>query len=234
MNPETHPDLQPIFNFISYGRLEAPLWFLGLEEGLGKRYKADHWSPAWELETRAAWPPVIDMRQAHETLLDPYWDSGKYSQVWLVMAQLARGILQRAADWHDPDKARVYVTESLGRAGGETLLGEMLPLPERYRRHWSYPFLFPSKEDYEWAILPQRRALWRRLVEEHRPRVVICYGGLWYRYKDVFAKDGWQAFPGTDVQTVVFAGKTQVFLTPFLGREDFREKLERVITHFQQ
>ena len=55
----------------------------------------------------------MDMRQAHETLRDSYWDGREYSPVWLVMAQLVRGILQRAADWNDMGKAQVYVSENL-------------------------------------------------------------------------------------------------------------------------
>ena len=42
-----------------YGSLDAPLWFLGLEEGLGKRYKAEHWSPEWELKVRLGWKPMM-------------------------------------------------------------------------------------------------------------------------------------------------------------------------------
>ena len=67
--------------FIGYGRLDAPLWFLGREEGLGRRPKRPGWNLSWELQVRSHWQPVMDVRQAHELLLDPYWENPGGSQV---------------------------------------------------------------------------------------------------------------------------------------------------------
>lgn len=137
-------ELDNILNFIGYGSLSAPLWFLGVEESLGKRYKAEHWSYEWELRLRSSWSPVMDMRTAHEMLRDPYWESVKLSYVWVLMAQLARGILHHASDWGDLDRANQYVVNDLGRSADRTLLGEALPLPKCFRRNWSYHDLFPN------------------------------------------------------------------------------------------
>jgi len=154
-----------ILNFIGYGNLNAPLWFLGIEEGLGKRYKAEHWSYEWEIRMRASWSPVMDLHAAHEMLKDHYWDSGQCSWVWVVMAQLAPGILHRASDWMDSDQANHYIINELGRSTGATLLREALPLPKHYRRHWPYQELYPDREDYKQAVLPYRIDLWMRLIE---------------------------------------------------------------------
>ena len=85
--------VENLYHFIGYGRLDALLWFLGREEGLGRRPRRAGWSLEWELNVRASWQTVMDARQAHELLLDPYWEDSSGSQVWKKMAMLARGLL---------------------------------------------------------------------------------------------------------------------------------------------
>jgi hypothetical protein len=118
-------EVKNILNFIGYGRLDALLWFLGFEESLGKRYKAEHWSYEWELRMRAAWFPEMDMRAAHKMLEDPYWELGEFSYMWVVMAQLAVGILEKASDWGDSDRVNQYVQNALGRSTGDTPSGKL-------------------------------------------------------------------------------------------------------------
>ena len=222
-----------LLNFIGYGSLSAPLWFLGIEESLGKRYKAEHWSYEWELRLRSSWSPVMDMRTAHEMLRDPYWESVNLSYVWVAMAQLARGILHQASDWGDLDRANQYVVNDLGRSAGETLLGDALPLPKRFRKHWPYHDLFPSREEYEQVVLPYRIKFWRRLIERHHPRVVICYGGVWYKNENSLGKD-WERIK-TGILTSTVSPNTQVYLMPFFKADMCKdENLAAVIAHALQ
>ena len=98
---DTISNLTPVFRFVGYGTLTAPLWFLGREEALGKRPKRSVWSLEWELGARATWQPVMGMHQAHAHLNDPYWLETQFSPAWTYMALLALVLLHRAAAWQD-------------------------------------------------------------------------------------------------------------------------------------
>ena len=51
-----------ILGFLGYGRLSAPVWFIGLEEGLSKQDSVD-W--AHNLRGRGTWDEVMDLDRAH-------------------------------------------------------------------------------------------------------------------------------------------------------------------------
>ncbi|MFV2044652.1 MAG: hypothetical protein ACC700_15635, partial [Anaerolineales bacterium] len=133
------PDqIRHLLEFIGYGRLKAPIWFIGMEESLGPRQGFIGWTPEAELLIRSQWPPVMDVKEAHTQLKDHYWKRRKYSQVWKSTAQVARGLLENAEDWGDTTKAHEYVVEQLGRSFGQTLLGDAMPLPVAGMSHWPY------------------------------------------------------------------------------------------------
>lgn len=213
--------LDRLASFVGYGRLEASLWFLGMEESLGSRPERPGWSLAWELEVRAAWPPVVDVRVAHEALGDPYWERRSYSQVWKFMARLALGLLHGETGWVSGERVHRYVVERLGREAGETLLGELMPLPASGMGHWPYGALFPDRRAYEKAIWPRRQRLWQALLARHNPRFLIAYGkAYWPRYRALLGESGWRSLAGGRVLHKTFSG-TEVFLTPFLGNGAF-------------
>ncbi len=210
--------LAELVKFIGYGRLDAPLWFLGREEGLGKRPRRSGWSLEWELKVRQTWQPVMDARRAHETLQDPYWEAAGEAKVWNLMSMLARGLLYHAPDWQDPELAAQYTAASLGRTHAQTLLGEAFPLLKANVNSWPYTKLFPDQNTYKAEIWPRRRTMWQRLLTEHRPRIVIAYGGCWQSRRDTFGDLNWRAAGNSQVQTAKMTTATQVFLTPFFGR----------------
>ncbi len=193
----TQSELHSLLNFRGYGSLSAPLWFLGFEEGLGPRPGKPGWTPEWELHTRTAWDALMDLHQAHLLLEDFYWERKSYTYVWKVMAHLARGILLQAKDWKNRTKRHDYIVTQLGRSTGETFLGEAMPLPASNTREWPYPDLFPSREAYRDEIWPLRRSVWAELVDEHKPKYMICYGmgpnkAWWLRYQEIFPGTHWE------------------------------------------
>jgi hypothetical protein len=210
--------LAELVNFIGYGRLDAPLWFLGREEGLGKRPRRSGWSLEWELKQRLAWQPVMDARRAHETLQDPYWEAAGEAKVWNLMSMLARGLLYHAPDWQDSELAVQYTVNSLGRVHGQTLLGEAFPLPKAKISSWPYTELFPDQKAYKTEIWPRRQAMWQHLLAEHQPRIVIAYGGWWQSRRDTFGALNWRAVGNSQVQTAIMTTGSQVYLAPFFGR----------------
>ena len=58
--PLNSAQLQHLIDFIGYGRLDAPVWFIGMEEGGGG---------AANINARLNFQPVEDLRHAHVNLL---------------------------------------------------------------------------------------------------------------------------------------------------------------------
>jgi hypothetical protein len=61
------PDLSPeeigrIVNFLGYGSPSAPVWFMGIEEGLGNMNSQDI---SQNLKARATFESTMDLREAH-------------------------------------------------------------------------------------------------------------------------------------------------------------------------
>lgn len=228
-------DLERLLSFQGYGNPRGPLWFLGFEEGLGQRDHEPDWSPQAELKARTGWAPVMDARMASETIKERYWERRDYSQVWKVMAKLALGVLHRAEDWNSPSRIHEYVVTALGRSDGETFLGEVMPLPAKGRRLWHFGGLYTGRDAYEENEWPRRLALWRSLLTEHRPAIVICYGrgnrdAQWDRYRAILG-----------VPVVTLASKRSMtseddqplaYLMPFFGNGQCRAgDIEEVIQH---
>jgi hypothetical protein len=76
---------------------------------------------------------------------------------------------------------RTYQAQHLASPAGETCLLELLPLPSPSTDRWIYadqsglPML-ESRATYVEMLVPQRIALLRGLIREHRPRYVIFVG----------------------------------------------------------
>jgi hypothetical protein len=234
-------ELHTLLSFRGYGSLSAPLWFLGLEESLGPRPGKPGWTPEWELHTRSTWDTVMNLRQAHLQLDDFYWERKGYTYVWKVMAQFARGILNQAKNWKNRKQRHEYVVNQLGRSTGETFLGDAMPLPASNTREWIFNQLFPTRETYLEAIWPVRRKMWAELVHGYKPKYLICYGkgvknAWWQRYREILPSMQWDLIAGGHVLTARYAGKTQIYLTPFFGyriiqKEDIKAIIEHAVTH---
>lgn len=94
MNQENIPD--PILTFLGHGNLNAPLWFLGMEEGAHEQYC----SLADSIEIRTQhFAASMGLQESHRLLRYPISDRKNLTSVWWFMAKTARGIVERADDW---------------------------------------------------------------------------------------------------------------------------------------
>ena len=134
---EFHLDLSPgeievIVNFLGYGRLSAPVWFIGLEEGLGKMNSED---TIKNLKARGSFEKCMDLHKAHLRLQEngqPIDITVKppSTQVWQWMAKIMQA-LNDHEDWKNLAPAKEYIRSSLGRCEGHTFLTELSPIPSR-------------------------------------------------------------------------------------------------------
>ena len=206
-----------LLNFLGYGSLDAPFWFMGMEEGIGGN---DNVEP--NIRARLGFESaVMDLHSAHdEQHLN--WNicqhRNDYPLCWIVMAKIVRA-MQGYTDWQSVERAKDYVCERLGHSDGETFLPDLMPLPKPSAGHWGelYQTWYPNLKTYYATVLPQRQQLFRQLLERHRPRHLVCYGrGNYSHYKELINADGWQTLPETKIEVTRWHDTT-IALTPFFG-----------------
>src|SRR5690349_19823422 len=101
-------ELENLLRFVGYGTLSGPIWFLGMEEAFTPRSGFNHED---NLRIRAAFPPVIDVQEAHTLMQAEYWEGGSVdvSHVWKWAAKLTRALIHRTDDCLDVWKANEYI-----------------------------------------------------------------------------------------------------------------------------
>jgi len=191
-----------ILEFIGYGRFAAPIWFVGLEEGLSSLEPADL---AHNLKARGAWDEVIDLERAC-SLLHHNGQPARIAikpprtQTWTWMAKIAR-VLAESPDWDDRGAASEYVRRRLGRsdpAVGETLLTELSPIPsKRVSENIKWRSFFQKIEPELDRIIESRLVKIGALIDQYSPRFVFCYGSenpeSSQKFKRLFPTRGWRS-----------------------------------------
>jgi hypothetical protein len=134
--------IKRVVGFLGYGRASAPVWFIGLEEGLGDA-KDDE---ATNLKARAQFKRTMDLVVAHRALQEggepiEIETKRKFTQVWVWMAKIMRARAGKD-DWRDTEAAKTYIRQRLGRRNGETFLTEVSPIPSpKQRDKWLMEWL---------------------------------------------------------------------------------------------
>jgi len=169
-----------IKNFWGYGSLDAPVWFVGMEEGL-----AD--TKGLELEDRfiaTDGMATVDIRKGMKNLPthmkffsgtnSPIQSTWKYP-IWLFL-YIATGKKPTKEEIRD------YQVYNLGDIElRETACIELMPLPSRKASEetWLYSGYgidgLESRAEYLKKYKPQRVRELKRLIEEHKPKIIIFY-----------------------------------------------------------
>jgi hypothetical protein len=190
----TSKQIDHLLNFIGYGRVDADIWFFvmeesgGSEDGLRARLKFE------ELEDL----PGMFQNHSVTTFL------GARKGMCEIMLRLADRKADQAA-------LQVYQSEYLGGRQGATLVCAINPLPKTESTEWSYPTLLPqysSMQAFYEEHKTERLDLYRQLVDEHNPKMVLCIGKEhWDEYREIFNQlkftEHDQFMMGWDTDTVV-------------------------------
>jgi hypothetical protein len=215
-----------IETFIGFGRHDAPVVFIGMEEGLRSRDELNG-----DLLIRSSYDrAIMDLKEAHrgiagtERYLDP--DRAPVQRTWRVMADL----MLRLGGMTDPSKEdrRRYQTLRLGRSDGETLLTEFLPYPSPGVRDWLYERYgrYNTRETYIAEMLPLRLNLLRSVLAEAPRELVVCYGKThWWQYECLFPDTEWCT---KDKYRVGEGESTRIVLAPHFVSRGFNSDADLV------
>jgi len=180
--PLTNTELETLLGFIGYGRLDAPVWFLGMEEAGGGEDN---------LRKRLQFEPVMDLKAAHRILGLVKFHEGPrpvIQRTWWGMCQVMLRLLGKPSD---RESVRNYQVKHLGSTTGDTMLVSLLPFPRHKDDEWGYERLvprYPNRAAYLKKVTPRRMAMLTGLVSEHKPRVVLAFGkAYWEYYEKLFA-----------------------------------------------
>jgi hypothetical protein len=173
----TPEELDKIVRLLGYGRPSAPVWFIGMEEGLGGMNSED---TSMNLRSRCSFAETMDLRQAHLLLrqkgipIDVETNLPSTS-VWRFMAKI---MLARSGDknWKDREETKNYVRFRLGRQNEETFLTELSPIPSRKTGDKQRMISFGARVPDLAGKLDRRRAKLTELLRMSNPRLVVCYG----------------------------------------------------------
>lgn len=164
-----------IEGFIGYGRADAPVVFIGMEEGRAADSNLDE-----DLRGRAQSPTITSLG-CHE----------RTQRTWRPMCDL---MLRRSGIASPTAQQRLgYQQAKLGRPEGETLLTELMPYPSTRIADWPYaaePYRRGTRPEYMARCLPARIALLRGVLASAERELVVCYGkGHWGHFARLFGCD---------------------------------------------
>ncbi len=180
-NALSDKELEKLLKFVGYGKLNADVWFIGMEEAGGGEKNIRS-----RLEFKDV---VVDCAEAHETLGISKHHRGKkvIQRTWGGMCSV---MLRLEGLETDRESVRNYQAYCLGSSHGSTLLCELMPIPKPSIGSWGYEKLIPqfaSRDEYYQVVKPCRVKHLQRLLREHRPKIVIGYGKkYWTYYKELF------------------------------------------------
>lgn len=187
-------DWNRIEKFIGYGRADAPIVFVGMEEGLASEDGLRD-----DLLLRSRFSPIMDLEEAHRGIDGDrlFSDTPRRQPTWRVMADVM--LRYEGASFESPSQragARtLYRAKKLGRSDGNSLLTEILPYPHRNNSTWLYATLsaYATRTEYERVVLAERLQLLRSALREYPRAAIICYGrGAWPRFRQLFENARWQ------------------------------------------
>jgi hypothetical protein len=193
-----------IDRFFGYGDWDAPVWFIGMEEGGGGsipevRRRIETWRArgSRELEDLVDYHFAIGVTKhvRARPALQPTW------------SKLVHLLLGMAGEVATDERIRTFQAKELGRKGGSSALLELLPLPSPGVGEWLYvgattiPHL-SSRERYRLHIVRHRIAAIREQVARHPPRVIVFLGMSYVPYWSEIAQVSLAPRPGDDFISV--------------------------------
>jgi hypothetical protein len=164
--------------FFGYGRWDAPVWFVGLEEaGGGSLAELPTRLAAWdrggrrELEDAPTFYPACGQNRWH----------GPNATLQRTWRQLIR-LLLLARDEPVGEAALLeHQKLAFGGSSGDVCLTELSPLPAPNHHEWPYagcrdlPEWVRSREQFIQTVSAGRIATMREKIATHHPRVVVFY-----------------------------------------------------------
>ena len=220
-------EMENLLGFLGYGESSAPIWFIGMEEGIAGQKDCGDFE--WNVAARCTFTATMDLNDAHLNMrisgspidIQDVKKFRRLPQPWLWMARIV-GAHFGTFDWQDTEEVKRCVREKLGRKGGHTFLTELSPLPRRNLGDRRWTKLLDINEPIAKSLISRRKQKLKTLFEANNPRLVVCYGlSKKSQFQDLL---GVGSLP-TVYEAVERSEDGRVLILPFFGNGRFRRSL---------
>jgi hypothetical protein len=188
-----------MLRFFGYGRLKADYWFIGLEEGGGE--DVDELCRRLNAWKKMRMKRVVDRVKFHK-LIDSKFGQRKPQRIqatWGKAIRLFLATKQESAVTRN--RVRKFQYEEFGRSHGDTLMLDLMPLPNRNLGKLKYGPIdgmpeLQHRKDYEDIWRSHRTSELKRLVANYNPKCVVFLSQA-RKQANI-----WHEIAGTDVDMV--------------------------------
>lgn len=181
-----HPLSEFAHRFFGYGHLDAPIWFIGMEEGGGDcRSEIIARIRTWKQLGRT---PTVDIRRLGEGAGlrgHRQWFEGDRPPLQSTWSKLIRTVLAYRGDELTTETVRHYQRDSFAAEDGDECLMELLPLPSPGTDEWHYGEWFEllwleNRKRYREYVLDHRIERLQEMFREHQPEAVVFYSRKYF------------------------------------------------------
>jgi hypothetical protein len=192
---------------------KGPVWFVGMEEGLG----ATEGIPLERFQSTDG-KVVVDITSNtsadHQSL---FKEGTKTQPTWRALIFIL--LYQRFGEVPTLAKIRDYQINNFGRIDSAHAVLELMPLPAKSTKKadWIYqdvPLIgLTDREEYLATYLPERAQALKLLIEKHQPRLVLFYSRSYLNeWQSIIPKKLKEVIP--DKLHMVKVGNTVYAVTP--------------------
>ncbi|NNU91537.1 hypothetical protein [Anoxybacillus sp. CHMUD] len=165
-----------LYNWLGYGNVNAPVWFIGVEEGGAEIWRHRTKTLEQSLEIRSKFHLQMDFRHVWEDLYNISLSSWTGPNVWRYIAAFILEIEGRDATVENINDY-IFYTKQLGRESSNHFLGEMMPLPKPSKKSIKpYESIWNSVNDYYDEVANNRLSLIRKtIIENQNVKLLVSY-----------------------------------------------------------
>ncbi len=167
--------LKRLKNFWGYGNLKGPVWFIGMEEGLGD----NEGLPLERFEATNGKTIVDNTDNTSADHAEWFKPNAPTQRTWrpliYILLYLRHERVPTLAEIRD------FQIKHLGRTNSNHAILELMPLPAKSikKADWIYqdvPLIgLTHREEYLATYLPERVQALKLLIEKHQPKLVLFY-----------------------------------------------------------
>jgi len=157
-----------LYNWLGYGNMAAPVWFIGMEEGGAEIWRHNKMTLEDSLNTRSKYGLAMDFRTVWEDYyqipLETFVQRRGSLTTWHFMAVFLLS-LQGAQPTTQAIRDYVFESKHLGHANADHFMAELLPLPRvSHDSMRGYDTIWSSVKEYKNEVVPQRFELISRTI----------------------------------------------------------------------
>ena len=174
--PSKHLVESCLYNWLGYGQVNSPIWFMGMEEGGAEVWRNKTQSLDESLELRSNFNLHMDFQHVWENLYGVPLASFKGPTVWRFIAAF---LLELESEQVDATSINdfLFISKKLGRNESNHFLAELMPLPKPSRaRIQPYQNIWNTVRAYEKDVKEKRFDLIKDvLIKNSEVQLIVSY-----------------------------------------------------------